>query len=427
MTAPTSSTESTSTGPVAVAARAMTEAVARVRTEAPGWLGGVLAGVQGALFSLALVLIPMWVIAASATGARVSWGQSTGVATRMWLTGFGVPWAVEGVPVTLIPLGLAGLTVLMLVQLARRFASATWTAGVAATGAFAATVGVAAAIAWSDADDAGSRVTRAVLVAVAMGGPSIAWGLIRQRGAMLEWLDRIPLFVRTGVRLGTAMVAAIFLIASVTLVVATVSARHLVAESATSLGVDTAGGLALAFLETLYSPTLVVWIVSWLSGAGYVLGDVIASSAQAPTETIPALPLLATLPHASGGPLALSPLVIGLLGMVLTITLRKRLGQGLSALAAIGVALAFVAVTIGLASRAARGAIGPGTLERVGPEPLIAALMPTLEMGVGALLGLAIVAVPGAIRARRTRERQSRSVPLRNPGTPADTPASPEE
>jgi hypothetical protein len=398
-----------------------------VRTEAPGWLGGVLAGIQGALFSLALVLIPTWVIAASANGAQVSWGQSTGVATRMWLTGFGVPWAVEGVPVTLIPLGVAGLTVLMLVQLARRFASVTWTAGVAATAAFAATIGVSAAIAWSSADDMGARVARAVLVSVALGAPSIAWGLIRQRGAMLAWLDRIPTFVRGGVRLGTAMVAALFLIASVTLVVSTVAARHLIAESATSLGVDTAGGVALAFLETLYAPTLVVWMVSWFSGAGYALGDVIASSAQAPTETIPALPLLASLPHASGGPLALSPLVVGLVGFVLTVVLRRRLGHGVRAIAAIGVAVALVATTVGVASRAARGAIGPGTLERVGPVPLIAAVMPSLEFGVGALLAVAVFAVPELVRARRARESQSRSVPLRNPGTPADTPASPEE
>jgi hypothetical protein len=223
------------------------------------------------------------------------------------------------------------------------------------------------------------------------------------------------------------MLAALFLIASVTLVVSTVASRHLIADSATSLGVDTAGGVALAFLETLYAATLVVWIVSWFSGAGSVLGDVIASSAQAPTETIPALPLLATLPHASGGLLAMSPLMVGLVGLVLTVVLRRRLGHGVRAIASIGVALAVVAATVGIASRAARGAIGPGTLERVGPEPLIAAVMPALELGVGALLAVAVLSVPALLRAKRTTESQSRSVPLRNPGTPADTPASPEE
>jgi len=408
--------------------QAVNRAISRVRTESPGWLGGALAGVQGALFSLALVLIPLWVIAASADGAQVSWGQATGVAARVWLTGFAVPWAVAEVPVTLIPLGIAALTALMLVQLARRFASPTWTAGAAATVAFAGTVGLIASIAWAGADDAGSRVTRAVVVSCVVAAPAVAWGLVRQRGAVLAWLGRVPVMIRLGVRMSVAMVAGTVLLAALTLMASTVAGRHSLADAATSLGVDAAGGIALAFLETLYAPTLVVWVMSWLSGAGYVLGDVIASSAEAPTSTIPAVPLLATLPHAAGGILALSPLVIGLLGALVVVALRGRLTKGLRDLPSVGIAMATVAVTIGVMSRVARGAIGPGSLAVVGPEPLIAALMPALELGTGAVLAVALI--EGVRAMRRTgdpKAGRSRTGSSPRRETPVDTPAHPAE
>jgi hypothetical protein len=417
---------SSATGHVAGAARAVTEAVSKVRAEAPGWIGGVLAGIQGALFSFALVLIPMWVIASSASGSHTSWGKATGIAARVWLMGFAVPWAVDGVPVTLVPLGIALLTFLMLMQLTRRFASSTWTAGFAAVAAFAATVGVSASLAWGGADDFLTRVVRATVVAFVLGTPAVAWGLLRQKGAALPWLQRVPDAIRTGVRLAVAMGSATVALAAITLVVSTLAARHLIANSATSLGVDAAGGVALAFLETLYAPTLVVWVVSWLSGAGYVLGGVISSSAEAPTSTIPAVPLLAALPHAAGGALAWSPIVIGALGAIVTVILRKRMGQGVRALPAIGIGVVLVSVSVGVVSRVARGAIGPGTLAIAGPQPLIAAVMIGLELGLGALVAVTLLAVVGLMRAP-ARETRPRSGPLPQRESPADTRVPPAE
>lgn len=416
----------TAAGHLAGAARAVSEGISRLRTEAPGWLGGALAGLQGALFSFALVFIPLWVIAASAADAHISWGQATGIAARVWLTGFGVPWAVDGVPVTLVPLGIASLTILMLVQLARRFASQTWTAGVAAVAAFAATIGLIASIAWAGADDAHHRVIRAVAVAVLLGAPSVSWGLLRQRGAALRWLTRVPEAVRLGVRLAVAMGAGVVLLAAGTLVVSAVMGRHAVAESATSLGVDAAGGVALAFLEALYAPTLVVWVVSWLTGAGYVLGGVISSSAEPPTGTLPAVPILATLPHASGGLLALSPLVIGIVGALIAAAMRKRLGTGLRALPTVGMSIALVSLAVGVVSRIARGAIGPGTLAVVGPQPVIAGAMIGLELGIGAVVAVALMAAVRLLSAPTTESRP-RSETSTNRESPVDTPAAPEE
>ena len=408
----------------AQAVSAVARMITYVRTQAPGWVGGALAGVQGALFSLALVLIPVWVIVASAADADVSWGSATGVATRVWLTGFAVPWAVQGVPISVIPLGIPALTSLMLAQLARRFASATWIAGLAATVAFVVTVGTVASIAWADADDAGGRVVRAALVATLVGAPSISWGILRQKGATLGWLGAVPSWLAAGVRLACAQGASVVVLASATLMVSTVAGRHTIADAATSLGVDTAGGLSLALLETLYAPTMVLWVVSWLSGAGYLLGGLVTSSAQPSADTVAALPLLGALPTASGGWLALTPVVIVALGAVVAVMLGRRLGVGRQSLYAVGCATAVVGAATAIGSRLATGSMGPGSLGVVGPHPVIAALMLAAELGAGALLVVAARGVAAVLVARSATAARPRSAQIPHRETPSRTAAT---
>jgi hypothetical protein len=379
------------------AARAVSDAVARLRAAAPGWVGGALAGVQAALFSLALMLIPVWVAAAAVAEANVSWGQSSGAATRLWLLAFGVPWAVDGVPITLVPLGLTALTAIILAQLARRFAAATWVAGLAAVAAFATTVGFATTLAWAGAEDTRASMVGAVVWAVLLAVPAVAWGLLRQHGATLAWLARIPVALRGGVRIGTAMVAGVVALAALVLMVSTFTARHEVAAAATGLGVDSAGGVALAFIETSYALTLVIWVVSWLTGAGFSLAGVEVSSAQPLPDTIPAVPLLWSLPQASGGWLAWSPVAVMVLAAVIVIALRSRLGSGWQPLGAIGIGVGLAGTAIGVASALSAGAMGPGSLATVGPQAVIAAILVAAELAFGGVVAWALVRAAGRL------------------------------
>jgi hypothetical protein len=407
-------------------ARAVTESVARVRAAAPGWVGGALAGVQAALFSLALVLIPVWVAAAAANDATVSWGQSSGAATRMWLMAFGVPWAVDGVPVTLIPLGVVALTVMMLAQLARRFAAATWVAGFATVAAFCGTIGLTTSFAWAVAEDTSSRVVEAVAWAALLAIPAVGWGLVRQRGATMAWLERVPVAVRGGVRMGVAMTAGVVVLASLVLVVSTFSSRQQFADAVTGLGVDSAGGVAFAFLQTSYAPTLVMWVASWLSGAGFALGGVVVSSAQPLPETMPAVPLLWSLPHASGGLLAWSPLLMVALGAVILVVTRSRIGSGWQPLGAIGVGIAVAATAVGVASSLARGSMGPGTLASVGPQPVVAAVLVGTELALGALVAWALLRAFAPNSRATATATPPRSSPPARPDTPARTEVDPD-
>lgn len=406
-------------------AHAVTESVARIRVAAPGWVGGALAGLQAALFSLALVLIPVWVMSAAAGDADVSWGQSSGVATRMWLMAFGVPWAVDGVPVTLIPLGIPALTAFMLAQLARRFAAATWLAGLATVAAFGATVGATTTLAWAGTEDTRSRMVGAVVWAVVLAIPAVAWGLVRQRGATMAWLDHIPVPVRGGVRMGVAMTAGVVVLAALVLLVSTVAARFQFADAATALGVDSAGGVALAFLETSYAPTLVVWVAAWLSGAGFVWDGVLVSSAQPLPEALPAVPLLWSLPPASGGAISWSPLLVVVLGAVVVVVLRARIGSGWAPLGAIGVGVAVTATAVGMASALARGAVGPGMLASVGPPPVIAAVLLAAELAVGAVVAWALLRTWAWWGTRSAMAVSPRTFPRARPDTPVRTEVRP--
>lgn len=407
-------------------AHAVTESVARVRAAAPGWVGGALAGLQAALFSLALVLIPVWVASAAVADANVSWGQSSGTATRIWLLAFGVPWAVDGVTITLAPLGLSALTAIMLAQLARRFAAATWVAGFAAVAAFAATVGFATTLAWAGVDDTRSRMAGAVVWAVLLAIPAVAWGLLRQHGATMAWLARIPGTVRGGVRIGTAMTAGVVALGAIVLMVSTVASRHQFADAATGLGVDSAGGAALAFVETLYALTLVVWAVSWLTGAGFSLAGVDVSSAQPLPDTMPAVPLLWSLPHASGGWLAWSPVAVMVLGAIVVIAIRSRLGSGWRPLGTIGIGVVLAGSAIGVASGFAHGAMGPGVLASVGPQAVVAAVLAASELALGAVVAWALLRAFAHVARPTARAGLSRSGSPERPDTPVRTEVRPD-
>lgn len=408
-------------------ARAVTESVQRVRAAAPGWVGGALAGVQAALFSLALVLIPVWVASAAAVDSDVSWGQSSGAATRMWLLAFGVPWAVDGVAVTLAPLGITALTGIMLAQLARRFAAATWVAGFATVAAFAAAVGMATTLAWAGAEDTRSRLVGAVWWAVLLAVPAVAWGLVRQRGATMAWLSRIPLALRAGVRTGTAMTLGLIMLASLVLVVSTFASRHQFAATATGLGVDSAGGTALAFIETSYALTLVIWVVSWLSGAGFSLAGIDVSSAQALPDTMPAVPLLWSLPHGSGGLMAWSPVLVIALGAFVIAAMRPRLGSGWQSLGGVSVGVVLAGVAVGSASALAHGAIGPGSLASVGPQPVVAAVLAACELGLGAVIAWILWRALSLARTAPPKASESRSGPRARPDSSPRTEAHPDE
>ena len=223
--------------------------------------------------------------------------------------------------------------------------------------------------------------------------------------------------------MGLAMTSGAVVMASLVLMVSAFQARPQQADAVTALGVDSAGGLAFAFLETAYAPTLVVWTVSWLSGAGYSLGGVMVTSAQPLPDDLPAVPILWSLPHASGGLLAWSPVLFVVLGAFALVALRSRLGSGWQPLVAIGVGGAVTAAIVGAASALAHGAIGPGTLASVGPQPAVSAALLASQLALGAVMAWAIL----RLFAPRSLPAATATSPRNSPPAPPDTPPRTED
>lgn len=390
-------------------ARDVVAAVAElIRTSAPGWVGGVLAGVQAALFSYALVLIPVWVMATSASDARVQWGESGGLAARVWLTGFGVPWAVNGTPVTLIPLGIPLVTVLMITQLSRRFASSTWAAGAATVLGFVASVGVMAALAWSGAPLVGERVLRAIAVAGALAIPATVWGLLRRHGATLAWLATLPWWFRSAARTALGLVSAVLASASLIAAGSAIAHRHDMGDAASALGIDLAGGTALAAIETLYAPNLVAWIVAWLSGAGYGAHGSLSGPGGG-VSGLPGLPIVRAMP-VGGGASVWVPLVLVASGALVAWITVPRLPRGIWALVTMLGAVAVSGGAIAALVRVSAGAMGPGSLANVGAPVVLTGVLSAAWLGLGVTGAWAVrrLTQPRGVTARSTTIQTSR-------------------
>jgi hypothetical protein len=170
--------------------------------------------------------------------------------------------------------------------------------------------------------------------------------------------------------------------------------------------------------QIAFLPNFVVWVMSWLIGPGFALG---AGSSISPVNTlagpVPALPILGAVPTGDlplGFLGLLVPLVIGFLAAAFV---RPRLVSDLRggpvasrlALAAVGIGVV-AAVGLGLLAWFSGGAVGPGRLVAVGPNPWLITLFAFVEVTLAALIGMASgksdtaqLDVPARRTAARTR------------------------
>ncbi|WP_177216842.1 DUF6350 family protein [Mycetocola miduiensis] len=157
------------------------------------------------------------------------------------------------------------------------------------------------------------------------------------------------------------------------------------------------GGAATTLAQIAFVPNLVVWTASWLVGPGFALG---AGSAISPVSTVvgpvPGLPILGAVPSGTFAFGFLGLLVPVLVGYFAAVLLRPRLVWVLGArslvrrllVTAAGMGLV-AGVLLGLLAWFSAGAIGPGRLAVVGPNPWLVGLFTTIEVGVAAAIGMA--------------------------------------
>lgn len=380
------------------------------------WVSGLFAGVQAAVLSLLVVVMPALaayvVTSADPSNADVGWARSVVVGAVVWLMGHGATVVVAGTPLTFVALGVTLLGVFTCHASARRSAHPTTSAWAVGTAGYVAVVLVVLG-AVGDAGPAGAgtwSVVRALVGSALVAAVGTGTGTRRLGPAVRRALDRLPEVAHVGVRGGALVLACLVAGAALVTVWWGFSGRAATGDVLAGLRVDLFGGVMLGLAQLAVTPNLVVWALGWLAGPGFAVGE---GTRYAPAvvdpAALPALPLLGSLPTpaASGGAFAWAPVVVVVAGAVAGWWVHRELrptaawhgaATGLATAASAG-ALAAVVTALGA------GSAGPGRLAVVGGSPL---LVGAAVAGL-ALVGVLLVVLPtdrplrAAVRAQAVR------------------------
>ncbi|MGO4534561.1 cell division protein PerM [Leifsonia sp. 2MCAF36] len=199
-------------------------------------------------------------------------------------------------------------------------------------------------------------------------------------------------------RAGTAATAIVIGIAALILALLIFGNYGTIISLYEQLQTGVAGGAALTIGQLAVLPNVVVWIASWLVGPGFAIGT---GSSVGPLGTalgpLPGLPLFGVIPP-GGFSFGLVGVIVPLLaGFLAAVLLRSRVdavGSGLAGvrariLTAVGIGVV-AGIQLGLLAWWSSGALGPGRLHDVGPNPWLVGSIAAAEVAVAAVIGLVV-------------------------------------
>ncbi len=405
----------------------------------------VLAAIEGIVtvgVGVGIALVPLTLLWGFEYGLQVDWDVFWKATGSVWLIGHGVDVtfllgsAVAGasgvsgaaapIHVTLAALGFAIVTAWLGARAGRRFAeTAHRTTGVLVGTAVVAVLGLAIALSSTSAATQPSTWQSVVLPALWFGIPAFAASEVcRVRRVLpadavsqraIDLAHRVPAVWRAvaafGLRAGTAATAVVVAVAGVVVAVLLFASFAEVITLYERSHAGVVGGIALTVGQLAFVPDLVGWATAWLVGPGSAIGT---GSNVSPIGTtlgpVPGIPVLGALPasgHAFGLVWVLVPVVAGFaVAGLMRPRLVRSLGAADSALhrALAGVAVGLVAgVLTGAVAWVSSGSLGPGRLADVGPHALVVGAFAALEVGVPAVVALAVGS--DLVRLPERRER----------------------
>lgn len=392
-------------------------------------------------------LVPLTIIWATQFALTLDWLVFWRAAVDVWLVGNGVdlmvaldptlvlalglPAAVDPFPITIALLGFALLAVLFGVRTGMR-AAATPHRRIGALVAIAAYGVLSTLLTLSAAHDAvrpslaqgivlptliyATGVTLGAGVAAASRGRAAGPDRLDALDAVNRFIrDRyrmLPPHIRTSVALatrgGTAAAAGVVAVSGVVVAVLIIGNYATIIGLYEALQAGITGGIALTLGQLALVPNLVIWAAAWLVGPGIAVG---AGTSVSPVGTalgsVPGLPILGALPNGTLALGFLGLLVPVLIGFLCAVVTRQRMPAPATSpspessvwfLVGTGLAMGVVAgILLGLLAWASTGAIGPGRLVTVGPDPLLVGVLAACEIGIAATVGL----LAGSRRAAR--------------------------
>jgi hypothetical protein len=329
-----------------------------------------------------------------------TFGDATRVGALSWLVGNGGGLHLDGVAITVLPLGALGLIAWTLYRGGRwagnYSADQSWTdlaAGTAAIGIGYCGVAVAVLAVTRSADVHADLLRTAgstLLLGLVFGG----LGILRGAGRGGVVLDRLPVEARAALRGGLGGAAALAT-GGAALATFSVAAHFSTAVTlAESLHSGLVGGAVVALLGLALMPNAVLCAGAYLAGPGFALGSgTVVAPGDVTTGPLPPFPLLAAVPRADGSTwwefaVLTVPFAAGGIAALLALRRYPVAGYGAAALRG-GLAGLTAGVGFGLSTGLGGGAVGPGRMQDVGPY-----LLPTVvACGSACLLGGAGAAV----------------------------------
>lgn len=193
---------------------------------------------------------------------------------------------------------------------------------------------------------------------------------------------------------GVAVAASILTVAGLALAVMIALNYATVVGLYQSLHGGILGGSVVTLAQLVLLPNFVVWAAAWIVGAGFSIG---IGTAVSPAGTllgpVPGLPLFGAIPQVTGQWGFVVLLIPVLFAFIVAMVLRQRHDRYSSPATAsvifgLAFGIAFVAAAIlALLSWWAGGAIGPGRMASVGPNPLAVAGWTGVLVFIGASVG----------------------------------------
>lgn len=398
MSAPTTEPEATEAAPEP-ARRALLPALGSRQA----WLLGPLAAGWAALIGLALVALTMAVVWALSVFDGMDIVDSMRMAGLMWLVAHDVPLQIGTATFSLLPWGLALISLVLLVIGGRWAARAASVASIrdAVVLVLSGSVvyglvlaGVSAATATADAR---TLPARAFGVGFAIAVLGLSWGVYRVSiiGELIR--QRMPDYASAAVRGAFAGFAAIVGLGAVLAGLSLALNLQQALEMQAFLDAGTGGGLVLLLIGLGYAPIAIMWSVAYLLGAGIAIGPdaVLSPFMQAPAPAnLPAFPLLAALPD-SATPSAWALPILGVVAGIVAglIVVRRGSFGALQRAGIVVLASVLAAIALAMAARLSFGSLGDVRLVGLGPSSESVALVSGLLLIVGG--------VPSALVAGR--------------------------
>jgi len=394
---------------------------------------------------IGIAMVPLTVLWAAHFGLSVEWFVFWRAAADIWLLGNGVDLTVQLGPdvaaalglagadtaflFSVVPLGFALLSVLMGVHTGRRAAETPhrWTGVGVAVGTYAVLAALVTLSAVSEtvrpSQVQGLVLPTLIYAAGVLVGAELGRRKTSQVGDSTDRVgrvirssyQRIPQTTRTviegALRGGTAAAAGVLLVSavSVAVLIAVNYATIIGLYEAVQAGV--VGGATITLAQLALIPNLVIWAAAWFVGPGIAVGvGTTVSPIGTVVGTLPGLPLFGALPQGSPAYGFVGLLVPILLGFVFAVVTRQWLDRpGVPERTTLehvltGLGMGVVAgVLLGVLAWWSAGAMGPGRLIEVGPNPLLVGALVAAEIGIAAALGMLAgrLKVPPVRRGKR--------------------------